>query len=289
MRFALFLGCNIPARLQDYDLSSRAVLGRLGVDLTDIREFNCCGYPIRNFDFKAFLLSSARNIALANRHHLDMLVLCKCCYGSLKKADDVLRNDMSLREEINRILSEEGLKFEGNSEIKHLLSVMYHDIGIKKIKENITRPYSDLKIAVHYGCHALRPSPIVQFDDPVAPSLFDSLVEVTGAESIFWSTKLECCGAPLLGINDELSRDLTIRKLSDGRKSGADYLCTACPYCQMQFETVQKSKDVQDVGILTPSPVLFPQLLGLAMGISNGRLGIQTDQHGSNAIEAFLT
>jgi len=48
-------------------------------------------------------------------------------------------------------------------------------------------------------------SKITQFDDPVAPSIFDKLVEVTGAKSVDWTRKLECCGAPVLGVNDELS------------------------------------------------------------------------------------
>ncbi len=289
MRFALFLGCNIPARLKAYEVSSRAVLEKFGVELVDIREFSCCGYPLRNFDFKTFLLSAARNMALADHRNLNMLVLCKCCYGSLKKADDVLRKNSSLKDEINSLLSEEGLRFEGHVEIKHFLSVLYHDVGAKRIREGVIRPYRDLKIATHYGCHALRPSSVVRFDDPVAPSLFDRLVEVTGAESLHWSTKLDCCGAPLLGVNDDLSRDLALRKLSDGRTSGADYICTACPYCQLQFETVKTSNNVQDGVEPLPSPVLYSQLLGLAMGMSNGRLGLQEDQGDRNPIEAFLS
>ena len=87
MEFALFLGCTIPARLNQYESSSRAVLEKLGVGLVDIREFNCCGYPLRNIDFKVFLLSSARNLALAEKKNLNVMTLCKCCYGSLKKAD----------------------------------------------------------------------------------------------------------------------------------------------------------------------------------------------------------
>ena len=67
MKFALFLGCNIPARLTQYEASARAVLGKLGVGLVDIKAFNCCGYPVRNFDFNAFVLSSARNLALAKK------------------------------------------------------------------------------------------------------------------------------------------------------------------------------------------------------------------------------
>ena len=190
MALALFLGCNIPARVKQYEMSSRAVMAKLGVELVDIREFNCCGYPVRNLDFKTFILSSARNIALAERQGLDMITPCKCCYGSLKKADHSLKNDSLLREEINGFLSGEGLKYTGDIEIKHLLSVLYHDVGIDKIKEHIASPFKGLKIATHYGCHALRPSQIVQFDDSVSPTLFDELVEATGAESVDWSTRL---------------------------------------------------------------------------------------------------
>ena len=104
MKFALFLGCNIPARLTQYESSARAVLGEFGVELAEIKAFNCCGYPVRNIDFKSFLLSSARNLALAEKENLDVISLCKCCYGSLKKADHLMREDVSWREEINRTL-----------------------------------------------------------------------------------------------------------------------------------------------------------------------------------------
>jgi heterodisulfide reductase subunit B len=277
MTLALFLGCNIPARVKQYELSSRAVLSRLGVELVDIPEFNCCGYPVRNLDFKTFILSSARNLALSETQGLNMITPCKCCYGSLKKADHVLKEDSSLREEINGLLSREGLKYKGNIEIKHLLSVLYHDVGIDKIKEAIDNTYKGLKIASHYGCHALRPSHIVQFDDPVSPTLFDELVMATGAESIYWTTRLECCGAPLLGVNDDLSMNITKKKLSDGKESGAHYLCTACPYCHLQFEMVSMNSP-KDNGKFDLKPVLYTQLLGLCMGIEKDHLGIHISQ-----------
>jgi heterodisulfide reductase subunit B len=284
MTLALFLGCNIPARVKQYELSSRAVLATLGVKLVDIREFNCCGYPMRNLDFKTFILSSARNIALSEQQGLNMITPCKCCYGSLKKADHMLKKDSLLSEEINGLLSREGLEYKGNIEIKHLLSVLYHDVGIDKIKEHVDKPYKDLKIASHYGCHALRPSQVVQFDDPVSPTLFDKLVEATGAESIYWRTRLECCGAPLLGVNDDLSMNITKKKLTDGKQSGADFMCTACPYCQLQFETVFMNGQKNN-GKFGLQPVLYTQLLGLCMGIERDRLGIQATQADLDTLE----
>jgi heterodisulfide reductase subunit B len=288
MEFALFLGCTIPARLNQYESSSRAVLEKLGVGLVDIREFNCCGYPLRNIEFKVFLLSSARKLALAEKKNLNVMTLCKCCYGSLKKADYLMKENDSLRKEVNHTLEREGLRYEGGIEIKHLLSVLHKEVGLGLIKEKIEKTFKGLKIATHYGCHALRPSQVVGFDDPVAPSLFDQLVEVTGAESIDWPTKLECCGAPLWGINDGLSMDLTVKKLTDGKQSGADYLCAACPYCHIQFDTVQKMI-LSQRNLDHPLPsILFPQLLGLSMGIDREALGLKMNEVPISGIEKLL-
>ncbi len=288
MEFAFFLGCTIPARLNQFESSSRAVLGRLGVGLVDIREFNCCGYPLRNIDFKVFLLSSARNLALAEKKNLHVMTLCKCCYGSLKKADILLRENSSLKKEVNAILVKEGLKYEGSVEIRHFLSVLYQEIGIEAIKEKMTMTYKRLRIATHYGCHALRPSQVVKFDNAVAPSLFDQLVEATGAESVDWPMKLECCGAPLWGVNDQLSMDLTFKKLVDGRNAGADYVCVACPYCHLQFDQVQKMiLSQRNVNHPLP-PILYPQLLGLSLGLSRQVLGLEMNEIPITGIEEWL-
>ncbi|MBW2741550.1 MAG: CoB--CoM heterodisulfide reductase iron-sulfur subunit B family protein [Deltaproteobacteria bacterium] len=278
MKYALFLGCNIPARVRQYETSARSVFAELGVDIEDIKDFNCCGYPLRNSDFKTFVLFSARNLALAEKLGLNMITLCKCCYGSLKMAEHHMKENLFLKDEVNETLAKEGLEYNGNFEIKHLLSALYSDIGINILKEKITRSFKNLKIAVHYGCHALRPSNIMQFDNPVSPVIFDRLVELTGAKSIDWSLKLECCGAPVLGINDDLSMNLTEKKLTNAKRSGADYLCTACPWCHLQFDSVQKMMlEQRRLNNHLPA-ILFPQLLGLAMGIDKKILGINMNQ-----------
>jgi len=231
---------------------------------------------------------AARNLALAEKQGLDMMVLCKCCFGSLKKAAHLMKNDPSLQENANAMLAAEGLRYTGSVEIKHFLSVLYHDIGIKALKEKITRPFKKVKIATHYGCHALRPSNVTRFDNPVAPVLFDELVSVTGAHSIDWPLKLECCGSPMLGVNDALSMDLTNRKLADGKRAGAEYLCVACPYCQMQFDRVQHMMSSLRGANHSLSSIVFPQLLGLAMGIDGNTLGINMNILDISGIESFL-
>jgi heterodisulfide reductase subunit B len=288
MKLAIFLGCNIPIRLKQYEAASRAVLQELGVELVDIPEFNCCGYPLRNIDLKAFVLSSARNLALAEREKLHVVVLCKCGYGTFRMAQHLLKEDTPLREEINAVLAKEGLKYEGSVQVEHLLSVLFNDVGIQAIKDKVTRPYKNLRIATHYGCHALRPSKIVQFDDPVTPSLFDQLVEVTGAESVYWPMKLGCCGGPLLGTNNALSLDFTEKKLADARKAGAHYLATGCVFCQIQFDTVQKEMAAHRGANHHVPSILYPQLLGLCMGIDKEILGLDKNQIDITGVESYL-
>lgn len=287
MKYALFLGCNIPARVVQFETAARAVMRQVGIQLVDIRDFKCCGYPVRNLDQKAFLLSASENLAWAEKFGLNIMTLCKCCFGSLKEAEHFLKEDGDLQEEIKKLLAEKGMRYEGKTEVKHFLSVLYHDVGLDTIESNISNGYKGLKIATHYGCHALRPSDITQFDDPVAPSIFDKLVEVTGAESVDYLSKLECCGAPVMGVNDDLSMNLTEKKLANGKKAGADYLCAACPWCHLQFDTVQKMMISQN-GSEPLASIVYPQLLGLCMGIDEKTLGIDMNQIDLTNITSFF-
>jgi heterodisulfide reductase subunit B len=145
-----------------------------------------------------------------------------------------------------------------------------------------------VKIATHYGCHILRLRDIVQFDNPFTPKIFDRLVEVTGAASIPCAARLECCGSPQFGINDGLSTDLTRKKLDGAQRAGADYLCVACHYCQLQFDRVQKMMLAQGkVQVALPS-ILYPQLLGLCLGIDGDTLGLDQNSLPVSSIVRFL-
>lgn len=286
-KYALFLGCNIPSRVKQYEFSTRAVLAKVGVELVDSKWFTCCGYPLRNLDQKAFLVAAAQNLALTEKMGLDMLVLCKCCFGTLKAAQHILSQDEDARREVNQTLADSGLRYEGRKEVKHLLSVLYHDVGVETLKGHLSSKYNGLKIGAHYGCHALRPSSVTRFDNPVEPTLFEKLVELSGAKSVKWDTKMDCCGAPLLGIDDELSMSLTRKKLDKAAEAGLDYLCTACPWCQIQFDRVQNQMNSESDLQSVPS-ILFPQLLGLSMGIDEKELKLDMNEIEIKNIVSFI-
>ena len=288
MEFVMMRCCTTPIVLQQYEWSTNAVMEKLGIGLVDLEELGCCGYPLRNISFRAHLLASARNLALSEKKNLDLITICNCCYGTLKYADHLMKDDGSVRKDINATLEKEGLRYEGDIEARHILEVLYDEVGIETIREMVVKPFNGLKIATHYGCRILRPSKVMQFDKPNSPSKFDQLVEVTGAQSVDWLTKLECCGSPLWGINNELSLDLTESKLQGAKESGADYLCVACSYCQLQFDSVQKILLTQrGVGAKMPS-ILYPQLLGLSLGIDGDTLGLRLNHVSISDIEFHL-
>ncbi|OQY58967.1 MAG: disulfide reductase [Desulfobacteraceae bacterium 4572_88] len=266
MKYSLFLGCKIPYYLKEYELSARAVLSALGVSVTDI-SFNCCGYPIRDESFEASVLSGARNIAIALMNGTHILTPCKCCFGNLKHVEHWLREDKLLRKKINELLGREGLEWEAGTGIEHILSVIYHDVGLESVRKRILRPHKGLRVAAHYGCHGLRPGNIVEFDNPLAPTIFESLIEVTGAEAVEWPRRLECCGSPLLEKNRSLSLRLMNAKLEDAEQSGAMFVCTACTYCQIQFDSVRCQPRKDDPGCNELPSVLYTKLLGSALGI----------------------
>jgi heterodisulfide reductase subunit B len=274
MKLAFFQGCNIPIRIEQYAVSTEAVLRKLGVELEIIDEFTCCGYPVRNVDEKAYLIPSVRNMAIAEKKGLDIMVICNCCFASLQKARTVMASNPDLAAEINELLAKDGLKFQGTAEIKHFLTVLYDDIGLEAIKKQLVGMVTDLNLSVIHGCHILRPREVTLFDDSFVPRITDELVALTGATSLDWRGKLECCGAALGGLNSELSEILLQEKVDGARAAGAQFVTPVCSYCHLQFDTTQMNmRDQQQDQEVLPV-LLLPQLLGLCLGIDEKVLGI---------------
>ncbi|MDJ0808532.1 MAG: CoB--CoM heterodisulfide reductase iron-sulfur subunit B family protein [Desulfobacterales bacterium] len=273
LRYLYFPGCKMGPFLPDYDRATRAVTAALGVELVDC-ELNCCGYPVRDQDLAASVLAAARNLALAAREGLDLMTPCQCCYGQLRHADYWLRQREDLACYVNGVLKAEGLVWSAAVGIYHLLQVLAVEIGLEAIRPAIRQPLAGLDVAAHYGCHALRPGHVMQFDNPLAPTLFENLVAVTGASAVDWPLRLECCGYPLRGKNDRLARRLMQRKTEDARQAGAQVLATACTYCQMQFGAADDNPDAEPLDRSDLPAILYIQLLGRAMGLPATELGL---------------
>jgi len=275
MKLAFFQGCNIPIRIEQYAVSATAVLDKLGVQLEEIETFTCCGYPVRNVDEKAYIIPSVRNLAIAEQKGLDIMVLCNCCFASLQKAKSVMQGNPALAAEINELLAKDGLSYSGKTVVKHFLTVLYEDIGLETMRKQLVKMVSDLNLSVIHGCHVLRPREVTKFDDSFVPRITDELLALTGAASLDWRGKLECCGAALAGINSDLADALLNEKVDGALAAGADFIMPVCSYCHLQFDTTQPAIRQPDADQPVLPALLLPQLLGLCLGIDEQILGLE--------------
>lgn len=267
--YLLFLGCVIPYRLPSYEVSTRKVLDRLGVKLLEMSEFNCCGFPMDPISYELSLTLAARNLCSAEQQGLNILTLCNGCFGTLNKANKTLKEDKQLRDEINKNLEEIGMEFKGTMEVKHLVHVLAEDVGFEKIKGTVKKPLTEFHVAQHSGCHLVRPAKYVTHDDdPENPTMLKKLIRLTGAECLDYMDETECCGNPIIGVNEEVPFQMAREKLQHVKAVKAQALITVCPFCHMMYDLnqprIERAFD-EKFGI----PVLhYSQLLGLAMGFT---------------------
>lgn len=273
-KYLIFTGCVIPYRLSSYEISARKVLSKLGVELVDMPDFNCCGYPMDVINHDLMLTLAARNLCIAEREGLNMMTLCNGCFCSLNETNKALKEDKKLREKINSYLKEVGMEFKGTIEVKHLIYVLSEDLGYEKIKNAVVKPLSNLKVAQHSGCHVVRPAKYVGRDDPEHPQTLKNLIRLTGAECLDYIDEAECCGNPIIGVNEEVPFSMAKEKLDHVRAAGAQALVTICPFCHIMFDLNQPRIERafnEKYGL----PVLhYTQLLGLAMGFTPEELAM---------------
>jgi len=270
-KYAFFLGCIAPLRYPGVEKSTRVVCERLGIELVDLQDASCCPAPgvIRAFSKATWLAAAARNLALAEAKGLPIVTICNGCYGSLFEAAHELNHNAEEREKVNKILKEIGMEYKGTTKVYHFAEVLYKDVGVEKIKEKITKPLN-YNVAAFYGCHFLKPSAIKELDDPENAHVLDDLIEATGAKSMPRKQKMLCCGAGggLKAAFGDVAKEFTKTNLENMKESGAQYIVDICPFCQMQFDTVQG-----DLGYNIPVLHLC-QLYGIAMGMSEAELGL---------------
>jgi len=274
-KYLLFLGCAIPYRVSAYEISTRIVAQKVGIDLIDMPKYNCCGLPMDPISHDIMLMLAARNLCEAEQLGLNVMTLCPGCAGTLRKVNKMLKEDKNLKELVNGYLKETGLEFKGTIQVKHLIQVLAEDIGFEKIEGAVQKPLNQLKVAEHNGCHVLRPVKYTGFDNPENPTVLKKLIEATGAKCLDYMDETECCGAPIIGVNEKIPLELARDKLSHIRDAGAQAMVTICPFCHMMFDTNQTRIERmfnETFGL----PVLhYPQLLGLALGFSPEELGLK--------------
>jgi heterodisulfide reductase subunit B len=279
MKYAFYLGCITPYRVPQNEISTRRIAKEFGIELIDLDGFSCCGFPIKNVSYEASLLTAARNLCLAEAEGLNICTICSACTSTLTEANKKLKEDKKLMDEVNKKLSKIGHEFKGTIKVRNFARILYEEIGVEKIREKVKKDLSALNLAVHYGCHYLRPSEIYDgFDDPENPKSLDELVELTGAKSIDYEDRKLCCGNVMVGIDQDVSWTIANQKLEHIKTSDADAMVLICPACSTQYDTTQRMIEAK-FNVQYNLPIVYlNQVLGLAFGIDPKELGLNLNR-----------
>ncbi len=258
-RYSYFPGCTSHSTAVEYDLSTRAVLKAFGVELVEIEDWNCCGAAaVHSMNKFLSLCLPARNIAMAQKKDLELVVPCAGCFNMLKRTERALKTDPEMRRKVESTI---GFTYREDLKIRALIDMVVNGIGFGRIEKEVQKPLTGLKVAPYYGCALVRHPKVTQLDDPENPQYLDTLMSSLGATPVEWSFKTDCCGADLALTHGDVVVKLVNRIVEMAKEAGAECLVCSCGLCQINLEMRQ------DADVLGLPVFYFTELMGIALGL----------------------
>jgi len=270
MELALYLGCTIPLKMPHLEKAFRDVASILDLKLKEMEGVSCCPEPVslQSLNIDTWVTLGARNLAIAEKMGLNILTICSGCYETLKTVSVLLEEDEKYLEKIDGILKKINYKYTGKTKVYSFVELFSQQEWLDKIKNLIIKPLDNLTLAVHYGCHLIRPSKIMQFDHPEKPEKIDIILQALGAKTIDFATKLECCGF-CARLQEEIGENLVEEKMTElcELEEEVDALITVCPACTTQYDRKEKMIS-RRTGKELDVPVLYlTEVMAIALGV----------------------
>lgn len=272
LKVGYFPGCSQTGTAREYDISLRKVVEKLGASFDEVKDWSCCGATSAHVtNHKLASALAMRNVMLAEQQGLDdMVAPCAACYNRLVSSQHDMKKHPEVKQEVESILE---TKFQKDVKVMNLIE-LFMKIGTEKITENRKEELKNLKVACYYGCLLVRPAEITKFDDAEQPTSMEKLVELTGAKTVDWNSKVECCGAAHSIARRDIVVELSKKIIDDAKRHGANLMVVACPMCHTNLDmrqTIMKRVYPE----YKEFPVLYlTELLGLALGMDEKELGI---------------
>ncbi len=270
VKYAHFLGCVMPAKMPWAESAIMKTLPRLGIDLTYLEKSTCCpraGVWI-SVDKRVWLALASYNLLQAEQEGRDVMVSCNGCYVTLYEANKLLREDPKALAEVNEYLAAAGKKFDANIRVRHLLEVLYEDVGIERIRKEGKK--LNIRVAIHPGCH------MRIFEDGRLVRYFTEIIEALGVEIVPYGMERMCCGLQAnLADRDFATYDRAKRKFDAIQGTDVDALVIVCSGCYDQFEraiATLRKKDEYNFDI----PVIhLAELLAVSCGLKPDDFGMR--------------
>ena len=271
MKYAFYPGCVSRGACPELYAATIEVCTRLGIELDAdvLKGASCTGAGVlQEKNQRLADTLNARTFAMAERSGLPIMTICSTCQGVMSQANKRLKDDEYYLSQVNADLAEEGLRYRGTAEPKHMLWVLLEEVGIETLKSKVVRPLRGFRIAPFYGCYIVRPSDALDFDShPERQTALEEVIEAVGADVADFPGKTLCCGFPILTINETNSMNMVANHTLDAKRRGASAMVTPCPLCHLNLDGFQPNAAAARQTPIDLPILHLPQLIGLAMGI----------------------
>jgi succinate dehydrogenase / fumarate reductase cytochrome b subunit len=276
LEFAYYPGCAAKQVQKEADWAANAVCETLGITLHPMPRATCCGaVSLRETKPAFFLAVAARILSEAEALGHDLVTICNTCLQSLSYANHRFRHEPELLADINTVLKEAGVRpYTGSIRTYHLLWVITDQINPTELKEKVTNPLNGLRVAPFYGCHNLRPESIFDGNAGEKADHLDRLITLLGGKPVVYEGHDKCCGFHVMLSDKVEMRGMVAKNCLSAKSAGAEVMISPCTLCDMAMGAYQKPAE-KAVGQAIHLPEMnFAQLLGVALGIEENRLGI---------------
>jgi heterodisulfide reductase subunit B len=259
MNVSYFPGCSLHSTAREYGESIEAVAQLLGIDFQELDDWTCCGASsahITNDELAVAL--PVRNLLIADRVGMDLVVPCAACFQRFKVAEKELSAGKGI------VGSPD--KYKGNFDIKYIVDFFWEYVGEKTLREKVKKPLTGLTPVCYYGCLSVRPPMVTDARNPENPRAMDNIIKSLGADVKDWSYKTDCCGGSLMFTRPDIAKKLTAKLLDMAEEAGADCIVAACPICQVNLDSRQKEISTESDRKYEMPVFYFTELMGLAFG-----------------------
>ena len=266
MSLAYYPGCSLHKSSGEYDVSTRKMLGLMGVEFAEVPEWTCCGSsPAHMMDHLLAQALAARNLRQAAQIGDELLAPCPSCFQREKNAEIEIHASEAFRAEVNAVLDS---PYTGRVTVYGLPEFLMKYVGEEKIAGLVKTDLSQLKVVPYYGCLLGRPGELTGEKDIEQPMMMDLLLRAAGVDVKPWNYKVECCGASVGMPKMEIQRKLSGKILEQAVAAGADAIVVACPLCHVNLDLKQGQVN-KYLGTDYNVPILYlSQVIGVAFGLS---------------------
>ena len=279
-KYSLFPGCIAKNMYPSIEKSTRIVFDKLGIELLD-HKYSCCPAPgvFRGYDRNTHMTLGVRNIVMASQDDVDVMTICNGCYGSMWEANEMFRKSKQNQDFVNEMLGKIGLSYDRQTEVTHFVDILHENL--EKVKESKELDLG-LRVAIHYGCHYLRPSEKHPDLNPEQPRIVEEIVEAIGCEPVDFKMRLSCCGAGggVWSGAEDVSLKILDEKLKNIEDVNVDCIVNICPFCHLQLDQGQGKLKKYKIPVLHLS-----ELVGLAFGVRPKHLAMHTHMISTRDVE----